>query len=224
MRNKKSRTKSSLNIALPDSRDLVSSMCNRGMPKSVMRIRPFILSEYLSSIESDIPGQNIKRVTRERQEEQFRTLYRAPQVKPYLAVISSAPNDQKALLVAAQLFRRGIQGHVDGTVRQRNRTLPLWHMITGSWYDKLRDQYDKPRTEISPIPPSLMVFSNITTECSQAKLEKLRDLIEIYNDVPRIIVLTGSGSGVDGITFANSRLHCPVTYAIHLATARRLEI
>ena len=214
---KKSKT---ITIEMPADRSVISAMTSRGMPRSLLRIRPFVFQHYTASIESELEGHSVKRLTRSKQEEHYQSILDAPQAKPYAAIISSSPNDQKALLATAHIFRHAIVAHARGEVHQRNRSMPLWHMITGSWYDTLRDLYDKPKTDIKASLPSLIVFSNITADCSHNKLEKLRDLMEIYSDVPRVVVLTGT----DGVTFANSRLFYPITYAVNFAPAKMMEI
>ncbi len=54
--------------------------------------------------------------------------------------------------------------------------------------------------------PSLLVLSGLCIETSKYRLEKVRDLVVKYYNIPRIIV----GAGTDPITFAKAYLRIPV--------------
>jgi hypothetical protein len=85
-------------------------------------------------------------------------------------------------------------------------------MINGSWHDRLRDGADD--------QPSMLIVSNITVNSTNVKLEKLRDLLEMYSHIPRIVVVTG----IDPVTFANTKLMMPVSNVLQLATARKVTL
>ena len=63
--------------------------------------------------------------------------------------------------------------------------------------------------------PSLLVLSNVPSNSTNVKLEKLRDILESYSSVPRIVVTTGE----DPITFFNQKLFLPLNYACYLTTS-----
>jgi hypothetical protein len=52
----------------------------------------------------------------------------------------------------------------------------------------------------------MIVLTNLTDKSTNQRLEKARDIIEAYPDVPRVIV----ASGQDPISFLSTRLRVPV--------------
>jgi hypothetical protein len=83
-------------------------------------------------------------------------------------------------------------------------------MLTGGWHDRLRDGADD--------QPSMLILSNVTVTSTNAKLEKLRDLLEMYAHIPRVVVVTGE----DPLSFANTKLFLPVNHVLHLTTAKKV--
>ncbi len=60
--------------------------------------------------------------------------------------------------------------------------------------------------------PSLLIISNILGETSNQKVDKLRDCLEYHCNIPKIIIC----SGIDPISFFNTRLHSPLNGCIYL--------
>lgn len=75
---------------------------------------------------------------------------------------------------------------------------PYWHRITGGFHDDLRD------SESTLLPP-LLILDGINIDSSTAKFEKVYDLLETYNHIPRIII----GSGCNPVELMN-KVHLPV--------------
>ncbi len=186
----------------------------RGMPKDILRARPFNADQHIITIDSKVEGIKTRRVPKKVQLAQLERFIEKPFAAPAVISIASFPNDGKAKLMAAFLMEVAHKAQVSGRFRSvRARQLPLWHRVMGGYYDQLRDGRSEER-------PSLLVLSNITHQSTPMKLEKLRDLLEMYNDIPRVIVSTNE----DPITLANSKLLVPVNMAFYLATARRIEL
>lgn len=172
------------------------------------------MAQHTVTIVSAIEGMKTKKVLKASQLEHFQSVLTKPFASPYIYVIASSPNDGKAKQVAAYLMESATKGQLAGKYPRstRGRQSPLWHMITGSFHDRLRDGASD--------EPSMVIFSNVTTTSTNVKLEKLRDLIEMYNHLPRVVVITGE----DPVTFANTKLMLPVNHVLNLATARKVSL
>lgn len=124
--------------------------------------------------------------------------------------ISSFPSDLHAKLVALNLMRNALadqNNHRHSKIKHQ----PLWHKIYGGFPDKLRDNPDAHR-------PCFLVLSNIAPDSTNVKLEKLRDLLEIYHDIPKVVVI----SGCDPIGFFANRLHMPLDSALYIGHVDRV--
>jgi hypothetical protein len=92
------------------------------------------------------------------------------------------------------------------------RALPLWYRVYGGFPNPL---VDKPTQET----PSLLIIANVGTASSQIKIEKVRDLIEKYSEIPKIVV---TGGEAPCNLFAN-RLHSPLRAGIYLGPDNRIK-
>lgn len=194
-----------------DSR-LYPKLVARGMPRDVIRMPAFNTDQHLISFASEMEGLKTRRVTKKQQQQALLRVLERPFSAPYLMAISSSPNDGKAKQLAAFLLQNAMRAHMSGKFRStRGRDMPMWHFLTGSFQDKLRDGEDR---------PSMLILSNLTKDSTNVKFEKCRDILEKYNDIPRIIVMTPD----DPLTMVNSRLYMPVNVVLHLATARKLTL
>ena len=128
----------------------------------------------------------------------------------YAVCINSFPSDQIAKHLAIHIMDRAAQAWAKR--HKPGRTLPIWHRVFGGLSDPLRD---KDPGDI----PSLLVISNVNDASSAYKLEKVRDLLEKYSHVPRIVVT----SSRDPITFFATKLHYPINAGIHLGPANRVK-
>lgn len=182
----------------------------RKMPGDLLQTRDFELEPHVVSIVSKVDGLKTKNIPKQVQLSKFTTLLENPIASPYLMIISSMPNDGKAKHVGAFIMSKVINLQLHNKVATKGRQLPLWHTLTGSFQDSLRDS----KTLVNP---SLLLFSNITDESTNVKIEKLRDLLEIYSHLPRIVMITGT----DAMTFANTRLRLPVNHVLNLSTAKK---
>lgn len=203
----------STRIALSSVRKLTTTMLTRGLPRDIMRARPYDLQTHTGTIVSEVDGLRTKRIKKQQQIEHYLDLCARPFQSPYVAVFSARPNDLKAKLAAARLMECGIKQQIKGESKAaRGKHFPLWHTINGSFADRLRDGAEE--------RPSMLILSNITVDSTNVKIEKLRDLIEQFNHIPRIIVLTGT----DPVTFANSRLYSALNHCLYLSTAKKVEL
>lgn len=191
-------------------------MLIRGMPRDILRMRPFTLAQHVLTVRSEVDGLRMKKIPKQRQLDYLDDACDRPFNSPFIMVIGSVPNDAKAKLTAAYVMERAVNAHLKNKFpnKTRSKRLPLWHTLTGAFYDELRDQREKEEN------PSLLILSNISVESSNVKLEKLRDILEQFNHIPRVVVITGC----DPITFVNTRLRMAINYCVHLSTAHKVEL
>jgi hypothetical protein len=191
-----------------------SYLAARGMPKDIIRTRPFESEQHLITIDSKVEGIKNRRVPKKLQLQILEKLVAKPFSHPGIIVISSFPNDNKAKALAAFLMEKATGAHLYDKIKlTRNKTLPLWHTLTGGYYDKMRDSQHNEK-------PSMLILGNLAQNSTQQKLEKARDLLELHTDIPRILVTTSE----DPLTFVNTKLFVSVSSAFYLATARTIQI
>lgn len=116
--------------------------------------------------------------------------------------ISSMNSDLTAKNIAVWMFGFAFKHFMTHRKEQRaGCSMPLWHRVYGGLGDRLLDSSDR---------PAMLVMSNITTLSTNYKLEKVRDLLEKYHDIPRIVVI----GGADPVTFFRQRLFYPIDAAL----------
>lgn len=139
-------------------------------------------------------------VEKKQQLDDLNTVLADPFHAPYIMCISSDPNDLQAKLLAAiiMLAAQRVKG------RQA-----LWHTVIGGYKDEMRDK------KFAHSKYDLITFANMANNSTDVKYEKLRDLLEMYSDRPRIVTLTG----VEPVTFFNY-LGYPLNYHVWLRSSR----
>ena len=90
--------------------------------------------------------------------------------------------------------------------------MPYWHSIYGGMHDKLRDK-DTIRT-------GLLVIDNIAANSTDNKLEKVRDALEKYEGIPKIVIL----SGINPLKFAREKLFINFNKMLYIANNKIIKI
>lgn len=148
-------------------------------------------------------------VSGEKQRDQFEDLLANGIHHNPVVVISSMPSDSWAKLLALNLM--------DALLKQRRSSLvgsnkmptnkaPRWHVLYNRYLD-----FDKLRSD----DPCALFVSNINCATGQ-KLERLRDLLEYYSHIPRVLVMGGE----DPVGFVVNQLYLPVSLAFCAGNAR----
>lgn len=187
--------------------DTVKRMKNSGLDRSVLGGRnSFKLEDAIMPFKPKFEAMKTSQVSASKQQLSIERLFDNPLKRQGLTVITSYPTDTRAKMLAANIFAKAIEQYSELAPRARaGKSSPVWHRLTGSYQDPYRDgKKDK---------PSMIIMSNIVESSSHVKMEKLRDLLEMYSDIPRIVVM---GSTMDPITFIGTRLYCLVDNAIYL--------
>jgi hypothetical protein len=161
------------NIILP----IISAsyLCNRcGAPKFLLNIDTSVTSNILDNVDEILIKNNsggiLRRISVERQLNMLeRTLHNTTE-SPYIYTITSKVYQRRSQLMAALILSQSGDGS-------------LWHVLTGSFKDDLRDKYND--------RINLLVIDGLNVDSSNIKFEKCYDLLEMYADIPRILVSSG---------------------------------
>ncbi len=170
----------------------------------------FDVLESLTKYETEIPGMHSKIVSVRKQLAALTSIVENPIRARYTACFNSFPSDLLAKHLAIHVFDLAFKAWQ--SKHRPGRVQPLWHRAYGGLSDGLRDRK-------SDEMPSLLVISNVNDTSSNYKLEKVRDLLEMFADIPRIVVT----SSRDPVTFFSTKLRFPVNYGIHLGPANRIK-
>lgn len=175
------------------------------IPGSVYQCSPFkwmpepfgVESEYLYEriIEPSVQKKSLEQFTEN------------PQL-PCIYAIAGSPDDSQAKLFAAYLASL----HV---AKLKSNAHVEWHNVSGSFYNPYSKQLE---TE-----PTMIVLANLSPVAVNTKLDKVRDIVERFPNIPKILVLAGE----DPISFVSTRLHLPchlLAYFVHPSVRRRIEV
>jgi len=169
-------------------------MMNRGMNYAAKLQKPFTFNPQ--SFTSSVSGLKPKVIKREVQLQHFREFLDEP-FRPVTYCLVSAPNDGMAKLLAAYMMQHAIINH--------GQTLPVWHDLTQSFKNPLLEDGTR---------ASLLVLNNVGTAATPTKLEKLRDILTHYADIPRIVIATGC----DPFAFFTQCLYMPMNACAYMTT------
>lgn len=123
------------------------------------------------------------------QEKSLQTFIENPS-SPMVYIVSGNPDDSKAKFFAAYLASLH-------KTKLGSKADIIWEPVYGG--------FDNPLLK-KDIEPSMLILSNLAENSTNLKFEKVRDLIERWPSIPRIIVCAGE----DPISFGASRLHISV--------------
>lgn len=193
----KNKEKTLLSRGVP-AQDMIPSRMNEDVEASLVKISP------------NIPRIVTHDISVNRQYKALLAVMEKPLRGSYTIGISSFPTDQRAKHLAITIMNAAIDAHLKA--KRADKAMPLWHRVYGGLNDPLRD---RPVAEI----PCMLVISNINDGSSQIKLEKVRDLLEKFSDIPRIVV---SGGEPPCDLFAN-KLHYPMKMGFYLGPPNRLK-
>lgn len=189
-----------------------------GVPRSVLNNCGFELDKFVDLIEFDSDDKK-RQIPSSKQVDVFDKTLRDKLSfkKNWVYCICGASDPNKARCCAAMLVDRYL------TRQQKAKTLndedaqkyelkrnPLWHKIYSGFSDKLRD--DKLYRERIGIP-GLLVLDCIYADMGTGKYDKSRELLDMYSDIPRIII----GAGTDPIDLCRNGLYCVPNRVLYLA-------
>lgn len=166
------------------------------------------LDESVTAIQCEIPGVNVRKLSVNKQLKKFEGIWDNPLWGSYVLVISSYPTDIYAKQVALSLMERATshfyQKKKQNTTLLRRRP-PMWHTVYGGFKDAILDN------EMFQ-PPAMLIVSNVLDDCSNLKLEKLRDIINKFERIPIVIVTAAS----DPYSFMFKNVKLPLGGALYI--------
>lgn len=124
----------------------------------------------------------------------YKRLIAKPFSSDYVVAISSTPTDKQAMTMASEIFKSALEEEKPG-----RRTICM-NSSYREWWDK--------KGKIG-----LLMIWNITADSTPFRLERVRDMLTTYSDIPRIVVV----GGTDGLTFFDTKLYHPLTACIHFS-------
>lgn len=176
-------------------------LLNRGMNGSVMRQPAYELKPV--TFTAKVEGLEPRMISRDKQLKVVDQFLEDPFL-PRTIGLYSAPDDGMAKLLAAFLMQHA-------AINTNSRTaLPLWHDLTGGFNNSLINERNAKAQGAS-----MLVLNNVGPQSTQPKLEKLRDIIETYTEIPKIVVITGC----DPYTFFKRHLFLPIHGLVYMTTA-----
>lgn len=194
--------------------DRVKTLKMQGVDGSAFAVlrRPFLLDDALVSITPMIPkwlpeDYNIPKTNVRRQIDACHKLLIHPLRSNPITCIGSMVTDDRAKFLAMSIMNEAIDQMKQGS--HRGKLLPIWHRVMGGYQDELRDA--KERRNIS-----MLIIANVGPDSTPQKIEKVRDLLERYDHIPRIVVVNGS----DPVSFFAEKIRMTMQYAILMNSAR----
>ncbi len=195
-------------------KELEKTLVSRGVPAQDLPSRniKFIVDDCLVRIDPDIPNVVSRTVSPAKQLKLLQSFIDHPLRSSTTMCISSFPSDLRAKHLAIYLMALATKLHKEGQ-HKPGRALPLWHRVYGGYSNSL---VDKPMQEI----PSLLIITNVNVNSSPLKIEKVRDIIEKYSEIPKIVV---TGGEPPCNLFAN-KLFSPLRIGIYLGPNNRVRV
>jgi len=180
-------TTSKLRIALPKRFDHLCALHNVVVPGPVYAQAPF----FFAPPPFGIGNERLKdRIISEAVQENSLDGFLEDPTAPSLYVAASEPDGGAASLFAAFLL-----SHYLKSVRNCR---PIWHRMHQHTQELVRNE----------VPCSFLIVSGVYPTMTPYRMERLRDLLEYYDSIPRIVVL----SGEDPLTFCYTKLHLKPTH------------
>ena len=181
-----------LSISLSSATDAErASLAKQGVPGYLHSVRPYILDETVRRFGVLRAGSPSKTLSKALQQTHARAVFKGED--PFVACVSSELNDARAKLFAAYSMLRWM--------RHAGRAPALWHAPTGSGFDRLLSKGES----LVNVRPAGLVLANGDIKMTHRKREKIRDLLELHSDVPRLVTATGANP-VDMMEYIG--IHC----------------
>lgn len=154
-----------------------------------------VLDDAVCEINAEIPRVANRFISESLQLTKIKKIFKKPLFGNYVLTISSFPSDTLARNVGIYLMGLALESYYQkreqaGSNKIKRASLPLWHRIYGGWDDKLLKHKEN---------PCMLFISNVTDTSTVTRKERVRDLLETYEDIPRIIIT----SPTNPLTFAS---------------------
>lgn len=146
-----------------------------GMPGYLLKSQSYILEENCRRYTSELSKLKPISVSKQDTVNHYKKVYNDITYAEHVTCISSEPNDLRAKIMAGSMMLNA----------QRANLKCVFHTIIGGYKDAL---IDKPHLYSKT---DVLILINVPYWATPLKREKLRDILELYNRIPRIVVTTG---------------------------------
>lgn len=131
---------------------------------------------------------------------------------PLIYCVAGNPDDSKAKYFAAYL----ISLHLE---KMKSKARVIWQSLYGGFDNPLFKDYGY----YSEDDPTMIVMSNLSPTATGTKLDKCRDNLERFANIPRVVVVAGD----DPFSFMTTRLYAPINALAYFSEAlmkKRVEV
>jgi hypothetical protein len=138
------------------------------------------------------------KITKNQQLDAFEQALTEPLDKPGTWIIGSKATELRARAATLTLFRAALNQYRKNG--DSNFSYPLWHIVFGGYKDTLRDASIRDNT-------CFLVIDNVAINSTSDKVEKIRDLIAMYPNIPKVVIV----SGANPIQYSQEVLHVSIS-------------
>lgn len=172
-----------------------------GIPENVFSFRQVNVEEQATTVSwevTDTKGSVKKTIYESKKQVESYNSLRSSIGTPVVFGFSSSPDDSLAKRAALQLCAE---------VLMQNKVVH-WHPVYGLFDDDYRSGRVK--------KPDVLILTNVLLESSVTKHECLRDILERYSDITRIVIT----SGCTARELVTDKLHYKINGMVHLTKKR----
>ena len=196
---------------------IVKMMQSRGLDNSVLQgpsKLKFNLENSLVSFKPDI-GEDIvtKTVSTAKQMSAIENVLEKPYYGHPVYCINSYPTDMRAKVIAANIMEEAMYQYIDRKGQRNPYKMPYWVRLYSDssfgYIQKIKEQ-----------KPGLLIISNVTSNSTAQRIEKLRDILEYFDNIPRVVVQTGD---FDPIKFFSNKLFMSVSHVARIGPDNRVN-
>lgn len=179
-----------------------NTLLNLGVPISAFSNTQFSLNECVCKVSANVRMVNARKLSVDRQLCKFNSVYGSILDTNYIAVLSSFPSDTVSRHVALSMLSASYVQFLKHK-RERDKRFkflgpPTWHRIYNTYKSPMIDTKRN---------CCFLVISGVSSDSTQLKKDKLRDILEAYDHVPRVVVT----SSIDPVSFcAESHINANV--------------
>lgn len=200
---------SSIKIDLDRRPGLHGFLVNRGAPRHLLRSSFELTTQDLSIARHD----GYRAVTPAMQLSYLKKSIAHPMHGSWWMVIGSDVEDKTTSACALAVMQSAVvrnlhEPHVGGRPF-------FWNLYGGRW-DRLRDD-ENFRTNLGRV--GMLILSNVAANSTPEKLEKARDLLVMYSNIPRVLLV----SGKDPFDFAVSLLYMKPSRVVYVKPRGRIR-
>lgn len=184
------------------------SVC--GVPRGLLRDFSIDLSKSLVGAEiaaiDETKPPTILSVAK--QKRVLYTLFDSKFTNPFVVGFNSSTNFLIARQMATVIFWQAIQQASRNAEIYRGQ-MPRWHYVAGGFDNVLVNEYQQGKH----VAPLLLILDGLDTGMSSVKLEKTRDLLNVFCDRPRLLLISGDKPG----EYVRDQLHIRLSGLVQFA-------